>query len=243
MVEKVPMSKSISYLKLLWWLFFAPQQLRAYQQKYGENSVYSTGKWVASMLTWLPFFWLTSALSLGTLPLTQDAWPRITYVILSFSLILTWFIIGWFGDRDEDAELTATLTLVLTVFVLGVVTYGVATGEAVGEINGSLLGIALGILLSLAVIIANTVGGPITSFTSAYVMVLVWMFVTEFIAFGVAFVTALGFTLIIRSSWRKSIKTGRSSWLIQTVFFILALSHFFIVWFAFLGGWAVLEIG
>ncbi len=241
--KEVPVSKSISYLNLLLWLFFTPQRLRAYQKKYGENSVYSTGKWVASTLTWLPFFWLTFALSLGTLPLAQDAWPRIRYVMLSFGLILTWFIIGWLGDRDEQAEWAPFLTLVLSIFMLGVVTYGVAIGEAVGEINGLFLGIALGILLSLATIIANVVGGPITSITSSYVMMIVWIFVTEFLAFGVAFVIALGITFIIRSSWEKSIQTGRSSWLIQAGFLGLLASHIFIIWIAFLGGWSVFTIG
>lgn len=55
------------------------------------------------------------------------------------------------------------------------------------------------------------------------------------VLFGVAHVLAIG----TERSLEKSLKTGRSSWLVRGVFGAMLLANALLIWFSFLGGWQV----
>ena len=44
----------VDHLRLLGWLFFAPDRLKAFKEDWGEETIQQIGKWPASILTWLP---------------------------------------------------------------------------------------------------------------------------------------------------------------------------------------------
>lgn len=90
----------LDHLRLLWWLFMAPQQLNQYRVAYGEKAVHPVGKWLVSTLSWLPLFLVLLALDLETLP--TSGFSNSTYQWIAAGLVLLCICTGWLGDREDN---------------------------------------------------------------------------------------------------------------------------------------------
>jgi len=71
--QQLSVLNPLDHLRLLWWIFVMPQQLKDYKAIYNEE-VKLVGQWLVSTLTWFPLFILTLTLGLELLPHSSKAW-------------------------------------------------------------------------------------------------------------------------------------------------------------------------
>ncbi len=96
----------LDHLRLLWWILVAPQRLVMYREAYGEDDEYRVGKWLISVLAWLPLFVLIVALEIGTIPCVITDLP-ITYCGLGASMALTWALVNYFKSKSCGTSILA----------------------------------------------------------------------------------------------------------------------------------------
>ena len=140
----------LSYLRLLWWALVTSWRVDDY-----EDNRHRVGKWLVSTLIWLPLFFPTLALGLGTLPCAEGISPT-TLIWLSGSLALAWLLTGWLGDKADDVTI-GVVAIVAVILAFGVavivadsVEVGVAASAAVGAVVSIVVIVAIGVAFSVA---------------------------------------------------------------------------------------------
>jgi hypothetical protein len=139
--------------RLLWWLFLAPQQLKAYRQQYGIKAEQSVGKWLSSTLTWLPLFLLVMGLRLQTLP--SVGLDNNSFYWLGSGIVFSWLITGNWGDSERIIITGAALVFAVVVAVI----IGFSVAESV--LTSVAAGIMIGIMAVVMAGIANFVTGVV----------------------------------------------------------------------------------
>jgi hypothetical protein len=191
---------------LLWWTLITPQQLKSYQEQFGEAAVKETGKWLVSFLIWLPFLYPT--LGLETLPRTGGAFSPTTYLWISGALFIAWLFTGIFGDSEDDRAVVRAI--VLTVGMMLVLTVGLTVGLTAGLMTGAMM--VFTTVLTVGLTVGLTLG-----------------FMIVFIVVLTAGLTAgLTVGLMVGLAVEESLKTGHASWLARGTFGLLVAAHVFL---------------
>jgi hypothetical protein len=200
----------LDYLRLLWWVLVKPQQLQAYRNTYGEEDENHVGKWLVSTLTWWPLLMPTLASGLELLMPTADNWPPNAYLWFSVLLIGCWLLTGKLGNVGEGS-------------VMGNVAFGVV------------FSVVFILTYVIAIVTAFFVAIQLTNvaFGAAFVLAYVVTFYT-------AYVVAVGAAFIIKDAVTENLSTGKASLSSRFAFLLLLFGYFFLFWFCFLGGEAIL---
>lgn len=191
------------HARLLWWVFFAPDELTRYRARLGPDSTKGIGTWLASTLLWLPLLIPIIAVSLGTIPVQDDLVPM--WIIIA-GMVLGWMITAWAGGLEyppAEGWKTAFGPVFEGAFLIVFgVAFGIAFGMAfisgldlmeiisVSAVFGDqglfLMVAAFGAAFGISYIIADKV-----AFGGAFIIApMIAMCITGFIAFGLGFVGA-----------------------------------------------------
>lgn len=235
----------LDHLRLLWWVLVEPQDFSLYKAQAGTEELYQIGKWSASTLIWLPLFIPSLALATETLPRVLP--PSLNDVSLTTSLFMAWLLTGSFGDREDDAPVmvgTIASGIIAVTVMLGF------TGGLMSALAGCLaLGIAFGMSTRLALAIAFAVtdrlgsgvalgmlGGIIFgAITNVILGMGQQMAIGITIGVGLIVIFILAGSMLLRLNQEANQK--HTSLLGMIGFALLLLSHLFLLWYSFLGGW------
>ncbi len=263
-IQRLSPWNPLDYVRLLWWLFMNLQKLKVYRIIYGANDEKRVGTWLSSTLIWLPLLIPTLGFGLETLPLIENAYSAITYLIMAFSLLLPWLLTAWLWIKDDNSR-------------QDVVAFGIAISVAIsiaalvadGLMGNAVIGIVLSIVIGLVSIITSTIASLVTNhpvgrmvgtavsgtIASASIIremafacnddiftcIIPTVLVIGPILFGIVLVTIFLANLLVTflvSRIEKKMGVGQTSSLMRWAFVALILSYAFLIWFSFLGGGA-----
>jgi hypothetical protein len=226
----------LDHLRLLCWVLVFPERLIAYQAAWGEDALFSVGKWLSSTLAWLPPLILVLGLGVGPLPSTQTTrlpHPGYFWAGVGLALILAWALTGWL--REETGCLTIAVALGIALLILASGMAFRVMGSMITSIEAVL---AVGLALGVAVGIAPVVPGGVPNIVPLFVAGIATI-VGGRSAFLVAFVLQIVVVGRVQRAVRESLETGRPSWIAQGAFAALVIAYILLVWFSFLSGWQV----
>ncbi|MCA9996148.1 MAG: AAA family ATPase [Anaerolineales bacterium] len=236
-VKRLSALNPLDYARLWWWLFMQRGCLQKHRSLYGGGAEERIGSWLSSTLTWLPFFILTLAGTMGR-------FSSIKFAFILFSAVcISWAMIGLLGDVDNFrtvnivsvvvGSVAVGITVGVTLGVTAAIAVVVAVGVAVG-VAGSLLCIHAGTVVSIVAIgvvlgVLVDVATVLTSSMTDVVAVITGVVIAGSLAGGTVLLVAREITeneniLVIRV-------LGLLSWAI----------YLFLFWFAFLGGANILS--
>ena len=234
----------LDHLRLLWWTFITPQQLKAYREQYGEKAERPTSKWLGSSLIWLPF--LLPSLILVIQTFAEGTYPVFSMINLSI-IFIAWLFTGVFGNREHYQVGGVGVIFGVALGILLGIALGISLGVglAVSLLLGLILGLVGGVAagmgivlvagLSIGLAIGLTVGQPL----AIKLGMAVQMGRPEKIIFGLSLMIILQIVLSVGVAFvvEKSLKTGRPSWFARGAFGLLvAVSGFFVLFSFLLGG-------
>lgn len=256
----------LDQLRLLWWLFIQPQQLKAYREQHGEKSERATGKWLISTFLWLPFFLPFSAVGLGIVPYspytllnTEITLMASDYLWASGGLFIAWLLTGLFGDRDQPAVrvaeilaggLAGGIVIVLTLglprrmaLAIGLVTslglgVGLAEVLAIGFAQRVLLGLPLGLIAVPILGLQGVLEGRGLAEGVGVVLVIV-LAGTLLVVPTVAVGVGLPLTvaILVKIDLKENLETGQRSWGGWRTLGLLVAAYEFLVRYSYFGGW------
>lgn len=190
-------------LLLLVWLSFAPQKLHQHEQAYGANAHKRTGSQLANILSWLPLFIMTFALS--TRPELASAWQgEMGWSFSPLLVILPYLFVVVASLMPENT---------VAFVVAGGVAFGVA-GFAAFDVAGFA---AFGVAFGVARFVAGGVAGGM-AFIVAFIVTV-----------SVVFLAAV----VVEISLQIAIESQKASALTRTIPFVLFVCYGVIAWVLF----------
>jgi hypothetical protein len=193
----------IDHARLLWWVFFTPDELTRYRARLGPDSTRGIGTWLASTLLWLPLLIPIVAVALRTIPVQDDLVPL--WIIIA-GIVLGWAVTAWAGGLEyppaEGWKSAFGPVFEGAFLIVFGVAFGIAFGMALisgldmmeiisvsavfGQQGLFVMVAAFGAAFGISYIIADKV-----AFGGAFIIApMVAMCITGFITFGLGFVGA-----------------------------------------------------
>lgn len=224
----------LDHLRFLCWVLVSPERLIAYQTAWGQDAVFSVGKWLSSTLAWLPPLILVLGLGVGALPSTQTTrlpHPGYFWAGVGLALILAWALTGWL--REETGCLTIAVALGIALLILASGMAFRLMGSMITNIEAALaVGLALGAAVSVAPVVPGGVPNIVPLFVASIATIVAGRSV-----FLMAFILQIVVVGQVQKAVQETLKTGRPSWIAQGAFGVLVVTYAFLIWFSFLGGW------
>ncbi|MEL6527293.1 MAG: toll/interleukin-1 receptor domain-containing protein [Chloroflexota bacterium] len=126
-IERLNPNSFYDHVRLFVWIFWQPQKLIVYQERYDDDSLRQTTAWVVGNLVWVSMLAPAIGYVLG-LVTVEGANPETASILQALAgvvFFLCWFLTGWIGWREEQ-QYAAVLLLPVTLLVAGTF-YVVAT--------------------------------------------------------------------------------------------------------------------
>lgn len=245
-IEELNHISFYDHVRLFVWIFWQPEKLVVYRERYDDESLRRTAAWLISDLTWVGFLAPTIGFVLGTVdvpdsdPTTATALQAVTGVVF----FAGWFVTGWLGWREQPVY-AAALILIITVGIVSVFSAnflfsdfvlsqaGGMTRPAFLTLTGIMLATAAGIGFRITPPAVGSVAGIILGSLIFNALFSIQLQLDGGIMAFVMFVT----TILVAWVVDNSLKTGT-----RTPFHTLALGWIGLggaglIVVCFLGGW------
>jgi len=253
----------LDHLRLLWWIFVMPQQLKEHKEIFGDEQQAHVGKWLVNTLVLLPLFMLILGLGLELLPHSGN-WSTYTF-LLSF-LVIFWLLTGWLGDlKNSLMSVMIIIAFIVTINIVFAVTFSIAGGlvflvafivtfivtfivfivtESITEKYFSDMGDegAIGLISGMAIVITLIVVDDGVMFDiAAYEisvpeLAIMVGFYGSFLSILFSF-AAFSVALNVADVVKNTLKTGIPLSIIRLIFFIFVIDYIFLIYYCFFGGW------
>ncbi|MEL6405237.1 MAG: toll/interleukin-1 receptor domain-containing protein [Chloroflexota bacterium] len=249
-IERLNPNSFYDHVRLFVWIFWQPQKLIVYQERYDDDSLRQTTAWVVGNLVWVAMLAPAIGYVLG-LVTVEGANPETASILQALAgvvFFLCWFLTGWIGWREEQ-QYAAVLLLPVTLLVAGTF-YVVATYSNVilsqGEgFSGSIFLILTGILISTGAGIGFRITPPVVGSVAGIILgsLLFNAFTNTQLGIAGGVMAFIMFVTTILVAWvvDNSLKTGT-----RTPFHMIALGWVGfggggLIFVYFLGGWLLLR--
>ena len=238
------------HVRLFIWLFWQPEKLHAYHNRFGDESLRQTTAWLASDFAWIVFIAPAVGIVLGTVRFSPDvATPYLTALqaILGVVFLLGWFVTGWFGAEKKPVYAMVLLVSIgLTIFglftLVGNVS-GVVLADAGGLtrlpfmlLTGVMVSASAGIAFRMATTATASVAGLLLGSLLFNAVHGVELGIDGGIAAVVMFLTAILVAYVVDSSLNQGERTP----LHLLALALILVSGILMIVFYFLGGWIFL---
>lgn len=249
-IDELNHLSAYDHVRLLIWLFWNPDELQKYRNRYGDESLSRVTAWLVSDFAWIVFLAPAIGVVLGTVRFQSvEAMPYLTELqaVLGVVFMAGWFMTGWFGWRKEPVYavgLFVVTTLMITGSFLFVAnTSGMILADAGGwtrlpfmVLTGIMLSSAAGIAFHMSPVANASIAGLLVGSLIFNALNGVELELDGGIAGVVMFITALLIGYVVDNSLRTGTRTPFH---LLTSGLILGTGTLMIV-FYFLGGWIFL---
>ncbi|MBL8162157.1 MAG: toll/interleukin-1 receptor domain-containing protein [Anaerolineae bacterium] len=228
---------------LLWWLFFEPGTLAAYQATDMNESVRKTGAWIVTSMGWMPFVLPLLGYTLGSI--IVDGEKPIALLVTYMLIVVGWFAGGLFSAGDQRA---AIFVFVLTTF-LGFSAFMLVRGISLldflpPDIRGDLgvlgIGINVGIVAGIAFTITDSATGLLGGLMIGAVLFASALRILPGTPAAVAGLLMAALGIITSKILTHGLETHRRTPGHMIIAGILMLNYAVLFWLYLLGGWQVL---
>ncbi len=238
------------HVRLFIWLFWQPEKLVAYRQRYGDESLRRTTAWVVGDLAWIAFLAPAIGIILGTVhvatdvPLSSTGMQALSGVVF----IGGWFMTGAIGWRDHTVYgailLVGTSLIIFGLFAAVNLVSGVALSQGGGmtrivflTVTSILLSSAAGIGFRITPPATATVGGLLIGSLLFNATFDVQLHLDGGIGAFIIFANAILVAWVVDNS----LKTGtRTPWHVLSLAITIGAGAALILTY-FLGGWIFLQ--
>ncbi|MGJ3238694.1 MAG: toll/interleukin-1 receptor domain-containing protein [Anaerolineae bacterium] len=238
------------HVRLFSWVFYQPQQLALYRNRFGDEDIRRTSAWLVADLAWIAFLAPAIGIVLGTVQVPTDD-PTLAVLMQGLSGVIFlggWFITGWLGWRDEPQYAMILLvgtTLIITGLFASVVTVsGVILSDGGGWtrppfliLTGVMLSASAGIAFRLSTMAAGVVAGLLLGSLLFNALFGVQIGIEGGFSALVMFITALLVAHVADQSMQNATRTP----LHLLALILIGVSGVLMIAFYFLGGWLFLQ--
>ena len=248
-IEELNPSSFYDHVKLFVWLFWQPEKLAAYRNRFDDDKLRETAAWLVSDLAWIVFLAPAIGIVLGTVqvPTTDPVLSTVMQALSGVVFLGGWFVTGWFGWRKQPAFamiLMVVTALIITGLFTAVFNFsGVVLSQGGGMtrpvfliLTGLMISSAAGIAFRLAPSAAGTVAGLLLGSLLFNAFHGVQLGIDGGISAFLMSVTAIMVSWVVDNS----IKTGERTPFHLIASAVIGVSGALMIVLYFLGGWILL---
>lgn len=237
------------HVRLFVWLFWQPEKLAAYRNRYDDDKLQQTATWLVSDFAWITFLAPAVGIVLGTVqvPTTDPVLATVMQALSGVIFLGGWFVTGWFGWRKKPAF--AMLLMVVTALIITGLFSAVFEFSGVVLSNGGgftrpafliLTGLMLSSAAGIAFRLAPSASGSVAGLLLGSLLFNAFHGVQLGLDGGVSALLMFVNTILISWVVDNSIKTGKRSIFHLIAVGTIGISGTLMIVLYFLGGWIFL---